>query len=181
MNKPIITTLAVASLLSIGCATTRPVGQQLDDSMTTSRVGHRLSMDPDVQRTKIDIDTIDGVVTLRGEVPDETARDEAVEVASRTRGVKTVRDELHVRDAKKERDGDVATTLRVNNRLLNDPDVKSRNVDVDTYDGVVTLSGIVESDAARREAGLLATQTEGVRAVDNQLRVEQTPRVARVE
>ena len=181
MKKSITTALAIVSLFAIGCATTRSTGAQFDDSMITARVGHRLTMDPDVPRSKIDVDTLDRVVTLRGEVPSEMARAEAIEVTARTRGVASVRDRLHVRGAEQEKkkpDGDLGITTRVNNRLIADPDVKATDVDIDTYDGVVTLSGVVEDDAARDEAELLTQQTKGVRAVHNELRVASSRNVA---
>ena len=162
---------AVAAESLAACASTRTLGQQLDDTTVTARVGHRLTMDPDVPRHTIDVDTLEGVVTLRGEVPHETARREAVEVARDTVGVVAVRDELTVRAEKKKKpDGDVAVTARVNNRLIADPDVRATDVDIDTYDGVVTLSGIVASEQEREEAELIARRTKGVRSVHNELR-----------
>jgi hyperosmotically inducible protein len=159
------------TLVTASCATTRTVGQQLDDATVTARVGHRLTMDPDIPRHEIDVDTLHGVVTLRGEVPDEAVRQEALEVASRTRGVVSVRDDLRIAPERKGSgpDGDLGITARVNNRLIADPDIRATDVDVDTYDGVVTLSGLVATDHARQEAELVARQTKGVRAVRNEL------------
>ena len=174
------TLLMLATTAAAGCATTRTAGTQFDDAMITSRVGHRLTMDPEVPRHDIDVDTLDGEVTLRGEVEDHTARVEAVEVASRTRGVEQVHDRILVKPAKNSKpDGDLGITTRVNNRLISDPEVKAANVDIDTYDGVVTLSGIVESDNARREAEVLALEAKGVKAVINELQVAEAGTMAR--
>jgi osmotically-inducible protein OsmY len=52
-----------------------------------------------------------------------------------------------------------------------DPEVKSRNVDVDVRDGVATLSGVVDSEAARAEAEDLARSVDGVTQVVNELQV----------
>jgi osmotically-inducible protein OsmY len=44
-------------------------------------------------------------------------------------------------------------------------------IDVSTWRGVVQLSGFVDSEQAARRAGELARQVEGVRSVENALRV----------
>jgi osmotically-inducible protein OsmY len=101
-----------------------------------------------------------------GEVVADEARqagerlgEEAREVADR------VRPELE------RRADDAAITARVKAKLLADPEVRSLEIDVDTVGGVVTLNGVVASEAARAEAEKHARQTEGVRQVVNLVRV----------
>jgi osmotically-inducible protein OsmY len=53
---------------SFGCASTRTVGEQIDDGAITSKINAKLTADPEVNPFNIDVDTLDGVVTLRGEV-----------------------------------------------------------------------------------------------------------------
>ena len=154
------------------CATTRTAGEQLDDSLLTARVGHRLTMDPEVPRHRIDVDSMDGYVTLRGEVDDERTRDRAFAAAMRTEGVRGVRSELQIRAKDKPlADGDTLLAAKVNNRLIADPDVRAADVDVDAVNGIVTLSGVVEDYTASVEAQRLARGVEGVERVDNQLYV----------
>lgn len=61
---------------------------------------------------------------------------------------------------------------KVQAQFFTDPGVKGRNIDVTTANGVVTLSGKVDSEAARRRAIEIARGTEGVRDVEDHLRVE---------
>lgn len=49
--------------------------------------------------------------------------------------------------------------------------VKARQVDVQTREGVVYLTGVVDTEEARREAGRVAWRTEGVDGVVNDLTV----------
>jgi hyperosmotically inducible protein len=49
--------------------------------------------------------------------------------------------------------------------------VKASAIDVDTSNGVVTLSGTVATEAERQRAVHLARETEGVRSVQDRLRV----------
>ncbi len=70
--------------------------------------------------------------------------------------------------------GDAAVTARVSAALLADPALGALVIDVDTRDGVVTLSGMAPSPDARRRASRVAAATEGVARVDNRLRVGAT-------
>ena len=67
---------------------------------------------------------------------------------------------------------DAAITSAVKTKLLGDPDVKGLNIDVDTANGVVTLTGIVHTAAERTEALRLARDTKGVKNVKNNLKLE---------
>ncbi|HYU31599.1 MAG TPA: BON domain-containing protein [Thermoanaerobaculia bacterium] len=62
----------------------------LDDAAVTTRVKARLVADPDVNAFHVDVDTVDGRVTLNGKVASEHQRQEAEELASRTQGVVSV-------------------------------------------------------------------------------------------
>ena len=62
----------------------------LDDAAVTTRVKARLVADPDVNAFHIDVDTVDGRVTLNGKVASEYQKQEASELADRTEGVREV-------------------------------------------------------------------------------------------
>ena len=66
---------------------------------------------------------------------------------------------------------DAWITTKVKTKLAADPQVSAVNVSVETDEGVVTLTGRVKSDVARREAVKLARDTEGVRSVRDLLEV----------
>jgi hyperosmotically inducible protein len=66
---------------------------------------------------------------------------------------------------------DATITTKVEAKLTGDPEVSAFNVDVDTNEGVVRLSGTVEDPQARAEAEKLARDTEGVRHVINDIKV----------
>ncbi|QJR15143.1 BON domain-containing protein [Usitatibacter palustris] len=65
--------------------------------------------------------------------------------------------------------GDAATTAKVKSAMLADPDVKGLQVNVDTMNGVVTLSGTVDTKSQAEKAVQIATTTEGVKSVNNNL------------
>jgi osmotically-inducible protein OsmY len=64
---------------------------------------------------------------------------------------------------------DKTITAKVKTALLKDPAVKGRQVNVTTYEGVVQLSGFVDSAAAKERAGEIARATRGVQTVHNDL------------
>ena len=72
-----------------------------------------------------------------------------------------------------DRADDAAIAARVRTRLGEDPAVAAAGLAVRSDAGRVTLSGSVGSYAIRNQAYRLARQAEGVRAVINQIRVEQ--------
>jgi osmotically-inducible protein OsmY len=66
---------------------------------------------------------------------------------------------------------DATITTRVKTALLNDPDVGGLKIDVDTFKGVVTLSGAVKSKAEEQKAISLARRIDGVKDVKSTLQV----------
>jgi len=64
---------------------------------------------------------------------------------------------------------DTAITASIKADFLKDPDLSVLKIDVDTKDGVVTLNGLAENDAARVRAGHIAEGIKGVREVRNYL------------
>jgi hyperosmotically inducible protein len=68
--------------------------------------------------------------------------------------------------------GDAAITAKVKTKFLADSDVKGLSIDVDTKDGVVTLSGSADKAGNVDKAVAIATGTEGVKSVENKLTVK---------
>lgn len=68
---------------------------------------------------------------------------------------------------------DAGVTTSVKSRLAADETVKAYQIDVDTHDHVVTLSGEVDSAVAKERAVALARQTSGVNSVVDNIRVGQ--------
>lgn len=66
---------------------------------------------------------------------------------------------------------DAGITTNVKTKLAADDTVKAYQVDVDTRNGVVTLSGTVENTAVKEQAINIARGTDGVRDVIDQIRV----------
>jgi osmotically-inducible protein OsmY len=66
---------------------------------------------------------------------------------------------------------DTAITTRVKTAMLNDPDVGGLRIDVDTFKGVVTLSGRVKSQTEKDRAITLARSIDGVTEVKDAMQL----------
>ena len=66
---------------------------------------------------------------------------------------------------------DATITTKIEAKMTEDPSVSAFNVDADTNEGVVRLSGTVETAAAKAEAEKLARNTEGVKRVINEIKI----------
>jgi len=171
--------VAVATAMTAACSTS--------DAGITSAVKSRLAADDMVKADRIDVDTKDKVVTLRGEVETAAAKNRAVELARATDGVRDVVDVLAlapvaaptsgvgepVPDAARDEPltGDPGITAAVKTKMLADTTVSGLKIDVDTKDGVVVLAGNVASAAEKRRAIEIARETDGVKSVKDQLKI----------
>ena len=72
---------------------------------------------------------------------------------------------------------DATITARVKTSLLNDPEVGGLRIDVDTFKGVVTLSGAVKTPAERDKAVALARKIGGVADVKSTLQIHRRKNV----
>jgi hypothetical protein len=72
----------------------RSVGQTIDDAGVTAKVKTALAAAKDVSATSIDVDTVQGKVTLSGRVSNPAEAERALEVARSVEGVKAVESKL---------------------------------------------------------------------------------------
>lgn len=67
---------------------------------------------------------------------------------------------------------DTVITTKVKTAIFNEPTLKSAEINVETFKGVVQLSGFVSSYDAVNKAASLARGVSGVRSVKNDMRVK---------
>lgn len=170
--------LATGISLVMSCAST--------DMGITSKVKSKLVADEVVKSSQIEVETRNGVVTLTGNVDSDEAKKQALELARATPGVVSVVDMISARTATGSGDApdpqrtvgeavtDAGITMSVKSRLLDDPQVKGLQIDVDTRDGVVFLTGSVGSEVEKQQAIQLARDTKGVRDVRSNLTLQKS-------
>jgi hyperosmotically inducible protein len=75
----------------------RSVGQTLDDATITAKIKASLLQAPDVKGTDVNVDTVNGTVTLKGAVQSQEQANRAVQIAHSSEGVKEVVSRLAVK------------------------------------------------------------------------------------
>jgi osmotically-inducible protein OsmY len=65
-----------------------------------------------------------------------------------------------------------AITAKVKSALASDEVVKAREINVDTFRGIVQLSGFVNTSAEKERAEQVASRIQGVREVRNNITVK---------
>ena len=67
---------------------------------------------------------------------------------------------------------DTVVTTKVKAEILNEPSLKSAEINVETFKGVVQLSGFVNSQADINKAVEVVRKVNGVKSVKNDMRVK---------
>jgi osmotically-inducible protein OsmY len=67
---------------------------------------------------------------------------------------------------------DTVVTTKVKATILNEPSLKSAEINVETFKGVVQLSGFVNSQADINKAVEVVRKVNGVKSVKNDMRVK---------
>jgi hyperosmotically inducible protein len=170
-SKPFaILAAAAALLLAVACSQS--------DAGITVKVKTKLAADSTVKASQINVDTKDKIVTLSGNVDNEAAKSQAVALARGTEGVADVVDNLTVTAQQAAGEpgrtlgqtvDDATITAAVKSKLMADSVVGGLKIDVDTKDGVVSLSGPVKSQSEKDTAVRIARETSGVKDVQDNL------------
>src|SRR5579862_1854853 len=171
--------IASAALLLAACAgtpTQQSTGEQIDDAVLTTKVKAALIQDPATKARQITVDTFRGNVQLNGFVDSEDEKTAAARVAHSVDGVQNVRNNLTVGHTDRAAGGvvdDGVITTKVKAALIAEPETKARDITVITRDGIVQLSGFVDSNEEKTTAAEVARGVDGVRDVLNNLELKK--------
>jgi osmotically-inducible protein OsmY len=160
----------VALLISIGAWADRTAGEHIDDSAVQAEVKAKLMGEDFFGGAGINIEIHKGVVQLGGWVDDEAAAEQAGRIAAEVDGVVEVDNQLHVKR------GETSMGQSVDDRVITgrtkaaigDLDLGTGfSVNVDTYNGVVLLTGFVHHADVKAKCGELAAAVDNVEDVIN--------------
>jgi osmotically-inducible protein OsmY len=146
---------------------------RIADGWLTTKIQAQYFADDDIKARYINVSSRDGVVTVQGRVDDENAKQQALQIATNTDGVRDVRDLLIVGPPPTREQVQaswIATQIQA--RYFADSDISGRDISVTAADGVVTLSGRVHSPVEREQAIAIAQDIDGVVRVEDRLMVE---------
>ena len=163
------------------------ITQQVKDAWLEGRVESALLFNEHLDSFAIDTRVHEGKAVLSGSVESEIDRDLAGEITQLVDGVDSVDNRLTVdatagesaKDSEAHRSDsewrqsvmDATTTAEIKTRLLLNDHTGGLAINVDTADGVVTLSGEVDSEEEIDLAGKIAANIAGEQNVDNRLSV----------
>lgn len=165
---------------------------QVSDDALKERIEKALLADASLKSSHISVQSVNkGVVLLGGTAKTLSAHLRAIEVVAIMPGVQRVASEVQspqtLADAEIWREStpppsgegygvwdtasDMWITSAVKMLLLTDSQTPALDINVDSWDGVVTLFGIVSSQEAKAAAEADARKVSGVKRVDNELQV----------
>ncbi len=100
-NKYFFAVFIALTLASVaGCASTSTkagTGEYIDDTVITTKVKAAIFNEPTLKVSEINVETFKGVVQLSGFVSSQSDIDLAVKVAREVGGVKSVKNDMHVK------------------------------------------------------------------------------------
>jgi hyperosmotically inducible protein len=156
------------------------VKESTQDATTTSRVRTALLLSKRVSPFDIKVETMQGEVTLTGQVPSDETKTVAGAITQDTAGVKQVHNDLGInptaeRNPETERLGERVADLEVKtivgDALSKSLELKDKHIDVQVKSRIVTLGGALETAAQKYNAEQIAWQASGVQGVINNISV----------
>jgi osmotically-inducible protein OsmY len=173
LKRHMIERLAIAILVLVTAAFVSACAQ--NEPNTGERVEQALK-DANLEDVNVDWDRDANVVHLKGKVDDPNQKQRADEIANQIVGTSgKVLNELEVEGMSGEvpaDNRDDAIKEMIDAKLEEDPALKERNINVDVNNGVVTLTGEVNSQAEKTKLGAVVKEVEGVKDFANEVKVE---------
>lgn len=140
---------------------------QLSDQAISDQVDDELLFDAAVLSANIDIETIDGIVTLTGSVNNILAKERSARLAQAVKGVRAVVNRIEVIPSTERTDEEIANDIEA--AWLDDPATESYEASVRVDDGVATVTGTVDSWLEKQLVATVAKGVRGVTDVKNQV------------
>jgi len=146
------------------------VGKHIDDGVIVSKIYSAYILNKSPRPFKIKVKSKDGAITLSGKVNTDQAYINAIKVAQSVNGVKSVNAEnLNInRIEKPSKDLLITTKIEsqlVKNNIFDINDIKLNNVNVETKDGNVQLTGKVYSLAKKKKIVNISKSVSGVKSI----------------
>jgi len=172
--KRVLQTLAVVATLSVGAV---PVAHaQVKDAWITAKAKIDLMTTDGLRTGDLNVDTVDGVVTLHGHVPSTMQKERAESVAKSVKGVKSVKNLLQVVSASQEdavESNDSMIKSSVEQALKNSRDLAKSGIHVASVNkGVVLLAGNADDVFEQLHAVEAAYTVKGVHRVASEVKLK---------
>jgi hyperosmotically inducible protein len=156
------------------------IRESSQDAATTSRVRTALLLSKHVSPFDIKVQTIQGEVTLEGQVPSEQIKTVAGAIAQDTSSVKQVHNNLGVNPSSErnpdmehlsERVADLEIKTLVTDALSKNAELAEKHITTEVKGRTVTLGGTVQTVSQKYTADQIAWQVPGVQGLTDNLSV----------
>ncbi|MDX1902494.1 MAG: BON domain-containing protein [Gammaproteobacteria bacterium] len=148
------------------------------DNQITSVVKDKIASDSSLSGAAIHVKSVQGVVTLSGNVESDTQAETVVQLAESTPNVKDVdTKQLTIKGSKHPMD-DALITAKIKGtflreKIFGDKDIASMTINVETNNGVVSLSGTADNQSQIDTAKSIASSTKGVKGVKSTVEISR--------
>jgi osmotically-inducible protein OsmY len=169
-------TVTAALLLGLCLGSWPTLAADASDVSITIKAKIALMTTDGVNAADLNIDTVDGAVTVHGKVPSEREKSKAEQVVSKVEGVKRVKNLLQIvpasrREVVQRADSEVKEAVQA--ALSANARVKDSGIAVASVNkGVVLLAGKTSSLESHLEAVQIANGVKGVRRVSSDVQVD---------
>lgn len=177
--------LLLAMFCTSGFAGNDTMPEQAKEAWQVGRIESAFLLNSHLSAFEIDTQVDQNTVTLNGKVNTQTEKELAGEIAEGIDGIKTVNNELQVEKSYKQEgrkndsdEGFIATikdatkTAEIKMQLAAS-EVKARDINVDTENMYVTLTGVVDNEAEKELTEQIIKNTDDITGVKNQLVVNK--------
>lgn len=139
------------------------VPEQPDDTEITNAVIDELMITRGIDADLLTVETNDGIVTISGTTDNLLTKDRTTSVASTIKGVRSVVNEINVVSDRL----DAAVASDIVDALLSDPATDTWEIESSVDDGVVTLTGTVDSWQEKELVAKVVKGVDGVTGINN--------------
>lgn len=145
--------------------------EPFSDKEITNAVQNQLINSSATPAYLIDVATIDGIVTLTGDISNVLAKEQAAKIAMAVKGVRGVVNQIDV-TAPAMQDHEIETLVK--EALVEDPATEAYEIEANVINGRVNLTGKVNSYQEKQLAAHVAKGVIGVKAINNHIKVDYT-------
>ncbi len=142
---------------------------KMSDSEITNAIEFEMRVQAGVPVNEIDVTTLNGIVTLDGDVDNLLAKQRANKISQMVKGVRGTVNNIDVMQGSK---SDAQIKEDIEQALLTDPATESYEIFTSVLDGVATLGGEVESWQEKNLAEKVAKSVQGVTEIDNNIQFD---------
>jgi hyperosmotically inducible protein len=182
MSRYLLAPVLTLSLFSLANFAQADSAADILSARQESQIWTTYALSPYLRANDLTVSVQEGKATLSGIVSEDVNKDLAKQIAMGVKGIKSVDNNIEVRhDAQPKQPldnywqgvEDASITAAVKSKLLWSKSTDGRDIEVETHNGRVKLTGQTTNKMSHDNAGRLAIGTRGVTSVNNQLKIDK--------